>query len=315
MASSTRVLGILVVAFTLASTAQAESFFNDVPVEGGLILRLDASGMTSVNGGSATNGAFVDTWSDTSGLGHNASGAGTRRPIWNQSVGAINGRSSLTFDGLAAAGQGDHLDLDFSSVANAPGANLTAYIVATDTGQSAGGSCCRPLFGTADANFQSTAFGFSLKASDAGQPGIRLDKAGTNTGDFSLGGAPDGQFHIYSVLSNSTLTELFEDGNSLGTSGALTGTPTDLDYLIGGNNQIDARHYAGQIAEVLIFNQELTAAEHDLVGGFLAYKYGLTTAFSPFAPPALAPEPSSLVLSGIVLLSLGGWQWRRRRKS
>jgi hypothetical protein len=41
---------------------------------------------------------------------------------------------------------------------------------------------------------------------------------------------------------------------------------------------------SGRIAEVIVFNRQLTAGERDLVGSYLQVKYGISGAYSGIVP-------------------------------
>jgi len=53
------------------------------------------------------------------------------------------------------------------------------------------------------------------------------------------------------------------------------------------DRSIDNRSWEGEMAEILIYNTQLSGADEDEVGGYLAWKYGLSTAYSYTMPPQL----------------------------
>lgn len=88
-----------------------------------------------------------------------------------------------------------------------------------------------------------------------------------------------------------------------GQTGTPLGNTGSVDRVLVGNWQTGTFGLTGNIAEIVIYNRVLSAAEYNQVGYALAQTYNLTTAF--------VPEPSSLsmLLFGSVML----WLVRRKR--
>lgn len=79
-------------------------------------------------------------------------------------------------------------------------------------------------------------------------------------------------YALSATFSSAGATALF-------TNGAANGTATNNVTLEGALLRIGtaaAEAYVGDIAEVLIYNTVLAAANHNTIGNYLAYKYGLT---------------------------------------
>ena len=68
------------------------------------------------------------------------------------------------------------------------------------------------------------------------------------------------------------------------------------------------------MAELIVVSGSLSTNDFNAIGTYLETKYDLNTAF-PDASSTAIPEPSTLVLSGIGLLWLGLYAWRRRRRA
>lgn len=111
--------------------------------------------------------------------------------------------------------------------------------------------------------------------------GATGDKAFINTTQFVAGTSGDDPFNGLTIGNRYSLT---------------TGIP-------------DA-----EIAELLVYDDILASEDLDLIGGFLAYRFGITgTGFAQFTPPQLTPEPGSVVLFSLAAAAMsGGWFWRRR---
>jgi len=78
------------------------------------------------------------------------------------------------------------------------------------------------------------------------------------------------------------------------------------DLYVGGAN-FGGREYIGDLAEVIVFDRQLTDWETNKVGYYLAEKYGFQT-------PYIVPEPSTLLVWSL-FIGLGvGAAWRRRRR-
>ena len=244
-----------------------------------LALWLDASNTASLNGGTITDGAAVSAWDDVL-AGDNTvaqdavQATAARRPVWVQSVAGLNGKSAVRFDGSPTAGQGDRLGLD---AALPLGIDATAFVVALNQAQGDdGGSCCRPFFSENTSNYNGAGYGLGLTRPSQGSD---LTVYKCEAGYWKDIGAPDDQFHIFAFSSNSATTKLIDNGAVVATP-ALTNTPTGTGYTIGGNVNNNARHYLGDIGEIIIYNAELSDFERGAVGVYLQDKYGIAGSFA-----------------------------------
>jgi hypothetical protein len=89
---------------------------------------------------------------------------------------------------------------------------------------------------------------------------------------------------IFSQESDASVYRIVLDGTTLGTStpGFYSGAGT---WQIG-NRVGSGQAYNGDIAEMLFFDRVLSSEEADDVGGYLEWKYGLSTAYTDWSPPA-----------------------------
>ena len=216
----------------------------DLPVSKGLALRLDASQITGV-----TDGQQLETWQDMSGQANHAqrqkySSAGFPRYAANQ----INGLPVLQFDSGESMG---------------------------DTFQFKRISTIRTVF-------------WVLK-----------EKAGVSGNHFLMGDSI--AYHFHRNRGNGPMWEPIHSRPEIrkgitrlmgtavdGTNTALPAAQYQLLSLVtAGNVQADQitqdRHFAGSwqgdIAEILIYTEPLSTQDEATVGGYLATKYGLKTAY------------------------------------
>lgn len=311
-----RAILALCVMLLWSGSSRGDSFFFNAPstspVTSGLVAHFDASDTTTLNGGAIVPGGAVSSWASTIGSITATQGDVNRQPLWISSVPAINNMPVVRFDGINSS-TSDRLG--FTLPAGGLGNQATAFVVALNGPQSIGGSCCRTLFSenTGGANIGNNGYSLYVNRNDlTNQLAASRGTGGTAPAVSASPYVRDSAFHIWSFRSdNTTLTELHDNG-ALVASGALTGTgTTGTGYHIAGNLPDNSRSYAGDIAEILLFNRVLTDEEYDLVGFYLEQKYGINSLFT--GPPPLAPEPGTLVLFAAMLLGLGVSMRRRLR--
>jgi fibronectin type 3 domain-containing protein len=246
----------------------------------GLYLALDAQTAAQ----QYANGALVTSWQDTSGSARHALGSGSTRPTLVTD--AIGGKPALRFDGID-----DHLVLpsgfqDFT-------AGMSLFIVK------------RPSALT-------NAFKMLLLGNGAGQQNIGLGRAGqtggyqffTNNSSGSYGwfdsssGLVAGQTALLSVLqdagaaNSASYAELAKDGTPL--FGSLVYVPpvTSRSQNYIGKTYWSEGMFQGDIAEIILYNRKLGAAEVAAVHQYISTKYGLVV--DGTTPPPLS-VPSGLV--------------------
>ena len=129
------------------------------------------------------------------------------------------------------------------------------------------------------------------------------DAAGNNA-EFNIGGALDNNWHHFVLLRNADTNEIrgYRDGVFAGSAaeGHVGSIATDTPLGIGaGSNGSDP--YNGQVDDFRIYNVALTAADAAAI-----YNNG-------DGDLVIIPEPGTLTLAALGLLSLGLARWRRRR--
>jgi len=230
----------------------AVGFTTEYPgVEGGLpatnavLYHLDAGAIQGL-----ADGASVSQWDDLSGNDrHFTQGTAGRRPLYK--TGVINSMPAIRFDG------GDD-QLTWSGVT----APETVFIVNSVL-----------THGSLDGVWGS---------SNPGDKGIRLADAtswrNNDNNDFMR---DDGDSYV-----NGTSTRSY---GSLGTwhilmqtRGSSHTSPYNVTHLGG---YYSGRYIDADVAEVIAYDRVVTSEEHDAIGAYLAYKYGLTTAYGGYRPP------------------------------
>ena len=245
------------------------------------VVRLKAEDLASLG-----NGAAVASWTDTA-TGDSFNGSVTQANAGQQPTlltNQLNGRAVVEFDGsdLLASSQANSLPVSSEG--------LTVFAVATsDTS----GQTAERLGQLGDSGGTAGEIvGFDMSSSSTstnnGGAGFRFnDGAALYDSPITTAG-----FHIvaWQVDEGQDYSEatLFVDGTDpnhtfTGSSNSV-GSPSfsgsDLELLLGtgrgtnGNTQ-SSDSYSGQLAEFLVFNDQLTIGEMNLVGNYLSTEYGL----------------------------------------
>ena len=232
-----------------------------VPVTMGLVLSLDAGTVAQ----QYANGAPVSVWTDTSGTGADAVGASGTAPVLVTN--AIAGRPALRFDGAD-----DFMALpagfeDFTG-------GLSMYVIA------------RPSVLTS--GYKMVALG-----NGAGSDDIYLGRNGTSdayqyvtnssSGSYGWfatnGGLVVGEAAMLSVIqpggsaNNIVTAEVAKNGTVIGSGGVYVppNTTRNVNYI--GKSFWAEGSFAGDIAEVLIYERALTAQEQAQLNSYFELKY------------------------------------------
>ena len=211
------------------------------PVTSGLVLSLDASALTGLS-----DGAQVDTWTDTSTSANNATATGSAATY---QTGTLNGNPVVRFNTDANA------SFTFTEITTI----RTVFWVVKNTTPG-----MHFLLGDSDA--------YDFHAGEVGE----IWHSGW-TSDY----IKNGTTKLMGTAVDGTVTTLPYDSYSLVslvTTGNVRANRLTLDRTYG-------RSWSGDMAEILIYDKALTTEEEALVGGYLAAKYGLTTVYPPPGPP------------------------------
>lgn len=238
----------------------------------GLQLWLDGSDSSTLT----LNGSTVSEWRDKSGNNrHFAQATAANQPA----TGTLNGRRTLTSAGSAFM-TGNAATL---GVARNIG-GLTMIVVGTETNTSGGSTYTMITFTVAaslaaraaivrvsvNANFQFAAGGRRMDADAfalAGSAANQSAAATVLTGTFDYANS-DAFLHKDGTLAGQTTT-FQTDGNTSDTNSqgvGLFAAPTGTNAM------------SGSIAEVLVYNRSLLAAERQRIERYLGRKWGVTVA-------------------------------------
>jgi Ca2+-binding RTX toxin-like protein len=251
--------------------------FATLPVSSGLVLHLDGSNVlgTGVN---PANNALVTTWKDLSGKNNNAVAAG---PAPKFVLSGVNNKPAIDFSNPNDLGYVVPVSADFSSP------NSTAFIV------------MNPVTGT----FFSAAMGISEPNSYNNEMLLGFGWGGTypkaptifhhtSAGNFRYrssaalsGTTPFIQAGVFGQAVDDT-TQVINGTTSvtpLVTSGGPAPyTTVNRAVYIGRRGFLSSTEYLnGKIAEIIVFNRKLSAAEQNQIGGYLESKYGIAAAYTP----------------------------------
>jgi hypothetical protein len=242
----------------------------------GLALWLDATQITGV-----ANGGAVASWSDLSGNArHAVQATGANQPTYV--TGALNSKPVLRFDGTS-----DHL------VAPYRGEPGTVIVVGKATGTNH-----RDFCGAKSAEGARVIDGWYFQANEPGAQ-MRFSRSDLRTTNDTrlLAQLPtNSAYHMQiGTFDYATRTIALYDGGGYGQKQRTTdpaarpirlssATAIGAAYV----SQAPAHFLQGDIAEVLIYDRRLTDAELNLLGPYLAAKWGV-----PFAPVVTPPPVSA----------------------
>lgn len=258
---------------TAALTVTAQT-----PPPSGLKLWLKADALTGLN-----DGDKVATWLDSSGSGN----AATNPAVANQPTyvaSGLNGLPAVRFNDSAngtppAANSGQWLDSP--TTVNANNADFTAIVVFNS----------RPTAGLRDNILQpldapNGAFGRTvLYVEPLAAPYTSSGKQVLQSFASQLGVQGAGQYvsnswtlaTVWQSISDDRLA-LFRDGRLVGAR-PLAGAQVNTNgFWRIGDNKPRTGGLNGEVAEVLVYNRAITAAERIAIEGYLATKYGLLLA-------------------------------------
>ncbi len=242
--------------------------FASVPISDGLVLHLDANSIAGVSDGNP-----ISLWTDLSGVGNHATQttAGIQ-PVYDAIAADFNGMPVIHFDG-----SDDWMTLPSTTVSVG---SFTAFAVAKYDHTSSNQYIMAGQDGGGDDRIR-----FAV---DTSSPVVFEYRAGTSAWR-SITASADLQPHIFGMTSD---VEGFWDGTSVGTSGN-TSTENPTAFNLGSYNRGQKDFFAGDLAELIIYNRVLTSAEQNEVGVYLETKYGLDTSYAAVFPQVHSPDPSN----------------------
>ena len=280
----------------LLDAASAGAPVRGSPARDGLALWLRADeGATSLGGATSEDGDAIAEWQDQSGRGRTARQSDpNRRPVWVAS--SIGGRPALRFDG-----RDDFLNNTVDELV-APGAPRTVMIVARLNERDEGGAMFtfrrstgggKALFAAQHVTIGPQYYVYSDGVNAAGnstlpRPGFdRLREPFVTM--FSTAGAGA----KLRVAVQGTEQPVSQPGAVGRDDGAVGFTIASREDLPAGDQL-----WGGDIAEILVYDRELTSEQLQQTGAYLAAKYGLATGY-PALPPDAPIEPPSPSVAAI----------------
>jgi hypothetical protein len=241
----------------------------DLPVRKALALHLRADREVET-----TPEGLVTRWGDTSGRGHHAtSPAPELAPL--KKLEGLGGRPAVQF-----AGERQFLHLAGRVVA---GKEATIFAVATDRGA---GSHREILSNWNGAAGNSTT---SLFVGTTGKGLVRVSDDFTTAGELT---DPAGPFVLTVSLGNQGVA-VWQNGRELARRSTNI-SPRNLEtaWVVGQQGNIQGEYWKGELAELIVFDRELTDAEREAVGRYLLSRYDIPAEEPP-------PEPVDLGLASL----------------
>ena len=234
---------------------------------------LDADGDNAATGTGGANNGFggtVATWRDKSGSGfHVTNTTANQQPTYNAT--GLNGNGVLTFDGT-----NDKLR---NTTAVVPGNDVTMFIVYNRTTAVA-----------RDAVFELGAGG-SRNAIFINDSGNRVGYYANSTFYNSSGTYTTSQYEIVSAIHDVNAINMWRNGaNQVSTTGLTRASTTGI-YV--GDDSSGGGDLQGNIAEIIVYDRDLTSDERRDVENYLASKWGLTLASN--ANPVIAANTGATV--------------------
>jgi autotransporter-associated beta strand protein len=247
-----------------------DTFWTSIPVvhpfvADGLELWFDASQI-----GGVSDGQNVPQWLDESGNAHHTTAA-VSDPAYAEAVTALNGKPALYFDGDDGYQLGN-LGSSFPTAASL----FVAVEIDSDTSYN--------IFST-----QNSSGYWRYSGNGNAYPDVFRHTRSDNYTAMPSDGAY--LFEISSPSGNGNAWQMFQDGASQGVNTSRNYSPGDT---YGISYYGSAGPLKGWIAEIIAYDRALTSDERGEVGGYLAYKYGLTTSYAAYTPPSgMGAEPTS----------------------
>jgi probable HAF family extracellular repeat protein len=214
----------------------------------------------------------VGLWLDQSGRGNNAVQlTSDNEPVWVS--GAANGYPVVRFNGSS-----QHLILP--SVLNGTTQAEALVILKAANNLPSGKPALWRMGGSGS---------FSLAYPNSS--GHVVEDFGSATAyDLGVPVQPVNQYHLYEVAAGAGSWNAWIGGVLQGTSSGNTYSTSSWEYDLG-RESIWTYAFAGDVAEVMIFNRKLADAERAAVNGYLNQKYALT--------PPIPATPSNLVAAAV----------------
>jgi len=246
----------IIILFSLVNTAFTQTQPNLVP-NLTLWLRADSNVILS--------GSTVSQWNDCSGNSNNATqSVSSSQPLLVNNI--LNGQPVLNFDGVNDF-------FDGTTITNIDNSSISIFIVTC--GLTYNGIYASPLFGIncypTQFQFLRSAISQSLNVSNTGTFASGLISANNSLPNSGFSYKLFGYTKDFNVIS-----KIYTNGTFLNssTNSAQIGAFTNGNYYIGlGNGVCYTDYYNGNIAEIIVYNRNLSDNERQQIEAYLDSKY------------------------------------------
>jgi hypothetical protein len=216
------------------------------------VLWLDASDLTSFGPGS--------TWADKSGNGHDAFNDGG-----NISLSSLGGQNALDFSALSSGNFSIPHDPVFDDMEA-----LSVFVVFNTGNSTDPQGLVSKRNGSGDATFTMFLWNDYILNADYNTSGNRISGAPNSAGTSYIGN------FIFEVNDSSKIYKNGAlDNNAFRLTGATPINNTTADIEIGKLDENYSTFFQGQIAEIIIYKNNLSEVQRVMVQSYLAQKYGI----------------------------------------
>jgi Chitobiase/beta-hexosaminidase C-terminal domain len=281
------------IGFNNSATATAAYVITstNAPPSTGLTTWLKADAGVTVGGVTPANGGNVDTWTDQTGTYTVTQSSSGNEPLYITNC--INGMPALRFGGnqwlfnSGSMASSEDADMTIITVCSTSVPTIQEYSVWLGTGNEGNTGGCR-----------STGYIGSAEFFDASYDAVTAASV-----------PPSGVFTAEAISLNSSLNQVTFYRNGVETSspgisgleGLNNGVAIGTQVYAGGNDC----SWQGDIAEVLIYDHQLSSSEMAQVSTYLSAKYGLLYSVAPTITPAAGSYTSAQTISITAPLSGG----------
>jgi arylsulfatase A-like enzyme len=268
------------------------------PESSTLLVQLRAETLTGADGSGVSS--FADSVTGDTFNGTVSQSTADNRPTLRKA--ALNGKSVLQFDG------NDYLLSSQTNSLPTASRGLTIFLVAT--GDQSGNVAQR-----ASQIGSSTGAGGKAVGTDvSSETGFRF-----NNGNAVYSANLASAFHIMvfrvpnggtyadaTMFIDGTTTDKTFSGNSSNTNGIINFSGTDLELILGtgrlsSGNIATGDYFTGMLAEMQVYNEQLTELQINLVANYFSSEYGLPFAYDT---TTAVPEPTAAALLIVAAISL-----------
>ncbi|HEY9773364.1 MAG TPA: LamG-like jellyroll fold domain-containing protein [Planktothrix sp.] len=218
-----------------------------------------------------TSGSNVTAWGDVSGSNNNASGVASHYPTIVTN--AINGRSAVSF----ASGSSQYLQLP--TISNLGGSGASVFAVVKPASVTAGARVLDMGNGSASDNLE-------LQLTSSTGAGLYVLNAGTSSNVTGTSALTLNNWQLLEGIdTSSSSATLYTNGVQQQTNPSMQNlqSVSRADNFVGQGSGT-GNYFNGQLAELLVYNRNLSASEQAAVEGYLENKYFLINVNTTPAP-------------------------------